>query len=261
MYTRRLLISGLCVLTGMTLLSAQESDPAGSLTGIVYNPHYQPLPGTHILNLSNHRGTTCGMLGIFRIPADPSDTLLITNVAFRDTLVSAGAIYAAGYILLRPQFHVLPVVHIFPWGSTYRDFKNAVLEMAPQQALGESLGLPRADPAHIPYDMDTVLIQSTGFALTSPVSYLYQNFSRKARSARKVYWLERNRELHEVFNAVTDRENIADITGLEGEELTRFMAYLDEHMTCDIHCPELTILSEIFSLFEDYSGQSLQDPR
>lgn len=253
MCPRHVCIAGLICLFGLPGLSARGDGPGGNLSGIVYDHRYRPLPGTHIFNLSNQRGATCGALGIFRIPAAGSDTLLITNVAYRDTLVEAKRIFEKGYILLQRAYHELPVVQIFPWGASYDDFRKAVLEMPAQRALGESLGLPRAKPGHVPYEMDTLLIRSSGFALTSPLSYLYLNFSRKARSARKVYWLEKDRLKHEAFNELTSRENLSAITGLEGGELTSFIAYLEEHMSCDIHCSELAVLSEIFTLYKAYS--------
>ncbi|MCK4748261.1 MAG: hypothetical protein KAT15_14525 [Bacteroidales bacterium] len=100
--------------------------------------------------------------------------------------------------------------------------------------------------------MNEALLRSTGFLLTSPVSYLYHNFSKKAKSNRKVYWLEKSHEKHEIFDSIVSQENISEITGLHGKTLQEFMAYLFRRLVCDYKCNELMIYSEIYELWEVY---------
>ena len=112
--------------------------------------------------------------------------------------------------------------------------------------------LPVQDPDYIPFDKDEQLLKSSRFFFSSPVSYFYYNMSRKEKGARKAYQLEKDKELIERFEEVLGKENITYITGLEGEELEKFMLYLNEHMFCDYHCSEIKLLTEIHNIWKKY---------
>jgi hypothetical protein len=222
------------------------------LVGIVYDESYHPLPASHVINMDSHQGEVTDSLGIFTIPVHSSDTLLIRNIAFQDTLMPAALISERPHILLKRRYYPLQEARIFEWGATYEDFREAIIEMPNQQTLGESMGLPRQDPDYIPQDMDPNVIKSPAFLIKSPISYFYQNFNKYAKSARKVYWLEKNREKQELFSKIISAENLSSITGLAGLELQEFQAFLYERMVCDFKCTELRIYTEIYALWEVY---------
>ncbi|MEN8158032.1 MAG: hypothetical protein ABFS10_13860 [Bacteroidota bacterium] len=232
-------------------------DSLSFLTGVIYNEAYQPVRATHVINMNSHVGDVSDSLGIFRLPVYPGDTLLLRNISYLDTLVPVTIIRASGYVILRRAFYPLLEARVFKWGSTYDDFSKAIVAMPTPQSLGGSLGLPRADPDHIPYDMNETLLKSRGFMLTSPVSYLYHNLSKKEKSRRKVYWNNKNREKHEIFNAIVSPESISGITGLSGDPLLEFMAYLFQRMVCDFKCTEFKIYSEIYSHWDVYQQLGL----
>lgn len=252
MYSRSILLVGMMLVTTQFHLLAQSGDSVFNLTGIVYDEYYYPVPASHVINLSSHQGDVTDSLGIFRLPASLSDTLLIRNIAFRDTLVRVDHLSEQRHILIKRKFYALQEARIFEWGATYEDFKEAITEMPNQQTLGESMGLPRQDPDYIPYDMDEEVLKSAAFLLSSPLSYVYHNFSKQARSARKVYWLKKDQEKHDLFNEITGRENISSVTGLAGIELQEFLAFLYEKMICDFKCTELQIYTEIHALWDAY---------
>lgn len=252
MYFRKALLSGLITFLFVPLLHGQDTDSVFILTATVYNESYQPLPGTHVINMNSHEGDVADSLGIFRLTVHPHDTLLFRNVAYLDSMVRAALLRHTRFITLRPAFYPLEEARIFEWGSTYGDFREAIISMPDQQTLGESLGLPQQDPDYIPYDMDESLLKSTGFLLSSPLSYLYHNLNRKAKSKRKVYWLEKNSKKHEIFDDIVSPEGISEITGLADEPLRKFMTYLFQRMVCDFKCSEYQIISEIHGHWEVY---------
>lgn len=257
MSIRSVILSTLLLRAFLSPLSAQVIDSIFDLSGIIYDDQFHPVPASHVINLDTHQGAVTDSLGIFRLPVQYGDTLLIRNIAFHDTLVPVNGIHLQKSIVLRRKYYALQEVKIFEWGSTYADFKEAIVEMPDQQTLGESMGLPVQDPDYVPYDMDEEALKSPGFLITSPVSYFYHNFSRKARSARKVYWLEKNRELHERFEAIMAAENIADITGLEGKQLQDFLAFLNERLVCNFNCSEIQLYSELYGLWDLYQKLGL----
>ena len=255
MSSRIILLVTLMMVAVQFHLSAQNSDTVTILTGIVYDRSFYPVPASHVININTHQGDVTDSLGIFRLPVRHSDTLLIRNIAFQDTLVPVPLISEQKFILIKRKFYPLEEARIFEWGSTYGDFKEAIIEMPNQQTLGESMGLPRQNPDYIPYDMDEKALKSPAFLLTSPVSYFYHNFSKYARSARKVYWLEKNQAKHELFNELVSSENISSITSLTGFELQEFQAYLYPRMVCDFKCTEIQIYTEIYGLWKVYQEQ------
>ncbi|MEA3478785.1 MAG: hypothetical protein U9R60_11435, partial [Bacteroidota bacterium] len=186
-----LTLSSILFLTQSHLL-AQPADTLFHLSAIVYDNAYAPVSATHVININTNVGDVTDSLGIFRLAVRSSDTLLIRNIAFRDTLVSVVEIYQNRHIRLKRRRYELEEARIFEWGATYDDFREAFIEMPVQQTLGASLGLPRQDPEKVPLEMDEQAIKSAGLLLTSPVSFFYYNFSKHAKSARKVYWFKKN---------------------------------------------------------------------
>lgn len=256
MYIRNIFLAGVLLIAFQHWLSAQESDSVFLLSAVIYDDLFHPVPATHVINMNTHAGDVTDSLGIFRLPVRPSDTMLIRNIAFQDTLVPVIQIIEVKYIQIRRKFYLLQEARIFEWGSSYDDFIEAITKMPNQQTLGESMGLPKQDPDYIPFDMNEEAIKSTAFLITSPVSYFYYNFSKREKSARKVYWLNKNREKYETFDAIMSLENIAAITELSGIELQKFLAFLYEKMVCDFKCSELQIYSEVHGLWDVY--QELQ---
>lgn len=246
-------LSVLCVL----LLSpfsifGQEADTVYDLSAIVYDEFYIPVTATHVVNLQTHQGDVTDTLGIFTLTVRPGDTLLVRNIAFRDTLIAVSDVQANRQINLQRMRYPLQEARVFEWGATYEDFQEAFLGMPMQQTLSQSLNLPRQDPEKVPVEMDEKAVKSAALLLTSPISYFYYNFNKHAKSARKLYWLEKNQENRDLFETITGRENLGEITGLEGQDLDAFQVFLLERMLCDINCTELDLYKEIYGLWELY---------
>ncbi|MBN2697860.1 MAG: hypothetical protein JXR52_03485 [Bacteroidales bacterium] len=251
------LISLTFILFFLTDAAAQISgnDTAVFLSGIVYDELYHPLPYTHVIGLRSHHADVTDTLGIFSIPLMEGDSLWFRNIAFRDTIVAVSRKPESLAIQLRNRIYPLPEAKIFSWGSTYEDFKEAFVKLKVPEPIGEKLGLPRQDPDYVPFDMDEEKLKSAGFLIHSPLSYLYYKLSKKEKSARKVYKLNKNSERIERFWALVNSQKVSEMTGLTGKALDDFMAYLNSSLTCDFNCSEFEILSEIYRLHEAYKEQ------
>ena len=249
----RIIFSLSCILflTQLRLL-AQPADTLFHLSAIIYDDSYVPVSATHVINIGTNRGDVTDSLGIFRLAVRSSDTLLIRNIAFRDTLVPVMEMSQKRHVRLKRRRYELEEARIFEWGATYDDFREAFIDMPVQQTLGTALGLPQQDPEKVPVEMDEKAIKSAGLLLTSPISFFYYNFSKHAKSARKVYWLKKNQDKQDQFEAILSAENLSDITGLGGPALENFMIFLSRRMVCDMNCTELAIYSEIHGLWEVY---------
>ncbi|MGW8316166.1 MAG: hypothetical protein ACWGNV_11235, partial [Bacteroidales bacterium] len=135
MSARGLLYAAMASLLLQVPVAGQQADSAFFLSGIVFNDSFKPLPATHVINLNTRQGDVTDSLGIFRLSAEPSDTILILNISYRDTLVTAARIRAFPQIILRSRYYELEEARIFEWGATYEDFKEAIVEMPNQQSL------------------------------------------------------------------------------------------------------------------------------
>lgn len=243
-----------CSLTLLTCneLNAQFIDTSYIFSAIVYDGSFRPVPASHVVNMNTYEGAISDSLGIFTLSVNRTDTLLVRNIAFRDTLVPVFLIEQSKYIVLTSKRYELEEAKIFEWGSTYEEFKEAVIEMPMQQTLGESMGLPRQDPDYVPLEMNPTAIKSAGYLLTSPISYFYQNFNKEAKSARKVYWLKKNQAKQEHFDSLISGENLREITSLTGDQLLDFQDFLSQRMVCGIKCSDLRIYEEIYALWKVY---------
>lgn len=252
MIFRSLIIVGILTLIFHPELNGQTIDSSFNLSGIVYDGLFRPVPASHVINMNTHQGDVTDSLGIFHLVVSMTDTLLVRNIAYRDTLVPVYLVHDAKFILLTSKRYQLQEARIFEWGSTYSDFKEAIIEMPNQQTLGESMGLPRQDPDYVPLEMDEKAIKSAGFLLTSPISFFYQNFNKEAKSARKVYWLKKNQAKQAHFDELISGENLTEITSLTGDDLQQFQAFLIQRMVCTSKCTDLQIFEEVFALWKVY---------
>jgi len=249
----RILLPVICILfLPQGRILAQPSDTVFNLSAIIYDDLYIPVSATHVININTHQGDVTDSLGIFRLPVRSSDTLLIRNIAFRDTLVPVEVVLEIRQIRLQRMRYSLQEARVFEWGASYEDFQEAFIGMPMQQTLSASLNLPRQDPDKVPMEMDEKAVKSAGLLLTSPISFFYYNFNKHAKSARKVYWLKKNQDKQDLFKTITGPENLAEITGLDGVELEGFHVFLTRRMVCDIHCSELDIYNEIYGLWDVY---------
>jgi hypothetical protein len=252
MEIRKVPVSGILLLCFSAVLFGQNGDSVRWLCATVYNRSFEPVPACHVINLNSHAGDVTDSLGIFCLPVSPGDSLLVSNIAYRDTVVRLEGMGPERIILIRHIYYPLEEARIFEWGATYGDFRQAIIHMPDQQTLGESMGLPRQDPDYIPFDMNESYLKSTNFLIHSPLSYLYYNLSRKEKSRRWVFWQGKDREGHEAFETIVSPESLSEVTGLEGEELLEFMSYLFQRMVCDFKCSEIDIYEEIYSHWEVY---------
>jgi hypothetical protein len=235
-----------------SLSKSQQGDSLMQLSGIVYDEFFTPVPYTHVIALSYGTGDVTDSMGIFELKALPADTLLILNIAYRDTLVALPDRKEFLIIHLQRKKYDLEEARIFSWGNSYADFLDAMAGMPVVESIGEELGLPKQDPDYVPFDKDEKQLKSAKFLIHSPVSYFYYNFSRREKSSRKAYWLERNKEEIELFNRLLSPLSVSDMTGLEGERLEDFMIFLNSNIKCDYRCSEMEILTELHYLWKIY---------
>lgn len=244
-------------LHSIPVLYSQISDSVIRISGSIHDSQGNPLPYTHVINLITKSGTTADSSGIFKIKAKHADVLYFNNLAFIDTSVVINKNQNYLEIKLSRRKYAIPEVKIFEWGSTYEDFKQALLKMPLKKTVAEKLKLPQQDPNLIPYYLDSDLISSARFLYNSPIDFLYLNLNKTEISRRKVYDLIKNKEQIEKFNKIYSHTNISGITGLKDKELLEFMVYLESRFECDYRCSEIQITKELFMHWNHYKKYML----
>jgi len=96
------------------------------------------------------------------------------------------------------------------------------------------------------------IAQEVGRAITSPISYLYDKFSRKKKMERLYQDLVAYQE--EVYNLSQkyNQDLVASLTGLEGEELLNFMTFCKFSYYDLIHWTPEFIILQIKKRYGDY---------
>lgn len=247
MHWVRLIIISVLLLSTVNIYSQQDS--SAIISGIVIDQEFNPVQSAHIINLNTKKICLSDEKGRFRIRASENDSLIVRNLAFRDTIVCIGNTYLNLLLKLRHKKYPIKELKVYEWGAGYEDFKTAFLALKVDKSLQEKLGLPMKDPDAIPFELDEELLKSAGFALSSPVSFLYYNLSKSEKSKRKVYQLQQTKARREKFNRIVSHENIGLLTGLTNEELENFRIYVLENLRCNYDCEEMEIIEEILELF------------
>jgi hypothetical protein len=234
---------------------AQSPDSLKRITGCICNETTIPLAYTHIINLSNGRGSISDTSGNFSLNVLISDSILFRNLAYQDLVVTGGEIQTGDTIHLKIRLYAIKEVKIFVWGSTYADFKAKMKSMPVTENFGEKLGLPQQKGNPIPNFRNPDVLSNPFFAYTNPVDFLYFNFNKKEQSIRKVMEFKQNEDLIRRFESIYNRGRIGILTGLAGEELDAFLIYLNIHFKCDFNCNEIQIISEIYMHCENYTNK------
>ena len=222
-------------------------------SGVVYDEQFTPLPYTHVVARGTGQGDMTDSLGIFKIYVRENDILSFYNIAFIDTSIHIQKDVPSFSVHMRKRLYPIKEARIFKWGSSYSEFLDEVERMGPGEQLSEKLELPEQDPGVVPFDKNEELLKSSKFFFSSPISYLYYNYSKQEKSARKVYKLDKDRGLIDRFNEMLSAASIASITGLQGKKLETFMIYLNSNLSCTYTCDEIALMTEILAIWKRYS--------
>ncbi|MBV6647801.1 MAG: hypothetical protein KI790_20245 [Cyclobacteriaceae bacterium] len=180
----------------------------------------------HIRNLSTDLGTTSSFQGKFQMIASAGDSLWISMVGYR----SIGLIVTPDF-LDRPFWRIYVerdtvmldevVIHELP---SEESFRQQVLEYQSVDTSFQLFGIPSAGPTENKL-LNEKVIKSPLFALAHPVSFLYYNTSKKEKEKRKMHKIRKNADNTRLIEQKFNRDFVAELTKLEGDKLTYFIAY------------------------------------
>lgn len=234
-------------------LAQVTDDNTISLSGTLVDKESEPVPYVTITNLSNNRGVVSDDEGFFYIRFDRQDTLELSAVGYQKYQIHLGDTATAHnydlVIRLSEKTYQLENVTVF----AYKDeeaFKKAIL------ALDES-ELPKQTPkVKIPSSYEGPGIEKRPSPV-SPVSFLYDRFSKRAKYEREARKAEQEYEYQKILSKKYNRDLVGKITGLTDQDLDRFMLFCRFEDEFIARSNEYDIILAINQCYEDFSEKQL----
>lgn len=186
----------------------------------------QDMIGVHVRNIDAGNITSTNPYGKFQIPAQLGDTLVLSSVGHKTLawVVSQDWFESEENEFLLPVNTVYleeVVVGDFP---EYRRFKELILEEQPVDTTLKIFGIA---PVVMKGDnrLNESYIRNPLFAVFHPIDFVYQNFSKREKEKRQYHKIVQNQYAKEKVNLKFTREWVGEMTELEGDKLTSFIAY------------------------------------
>lgn len=212
-----------------------------------------PLHGAHVRNLSKNQLVTTGPDGAFQLPVSLGDSILITFVGYEHyfMVVRKEHLLKRLSISLNEQEVTLDDVVVTPF-TEYAE--KPVIELDSVEAV--PLKLPEAtyefnyDPREEPIPDKNESTFGTG------IRFNMEKFTK--RHKEKVHYSEsRDRDQKwKIAELKFNRERLTEITKLEGDDLTNFIAYCNFSVDYLAQASELDIQFLVLEKLEKYKSES-----
>ncbi len=242
-----LLLVGLMSFSGLCLAQTDTQDII-SLSGTIVDETDAPVPYVTISVLNRNVGVVSDAEGFFFLRFARQDTLELSTLGFeKHQLYLGDTATADNYdlnIRLSEKTYTLENITVI----AYKDeeaFKRAIL------ALDEK-DLPKETPKiRIPGSYDGPRIEKRA-GPASPLSFLYDRFSKRARYEREARQAEQDYEYRKNLSSKYNRELVSKVTGLEDMQLDEFMAQCRLEDTFIEKSNEYEIILAINQCYEDF---------
>ncbi|MEN9638902.1 MAG: hypothetical protein RLZZ262_770, partial [Bacteroidota bacterium] len=192
------------------MINAQAQDSLWvHLDGLVFDEQDQPISNIIVVNQRTKNGSFGKSNGTFSIRCLKSDTISVTSLGFYSrNIVLADSAVASSYkvkIYLDVRVYKVPTVEI----------------IAPKD-----LEQIQKDIASLGYDEDDYQLSGLN-AAASPITFLYQQFSQKEQSIRKVAEMENADRKRELLKSLFYHYVDYGIIELNNTEFDDFIDYLN----------------------------------
>ena len=226
-----------------------------------------PIPGANVYNFSTKKYSFTDKEGNFEILAKNGDTIIISKPIYKQALIAVTKEMIEKKSIEIPLYYktvMLKEVNVFALPATYdafkRDFANVNFTGFYRIMDGTRLSDEERAYARYPTDSPGANVLNIIPGATSPITALYNRFSRKMRMERLYLELVDNMDEVEKLHLKYNRDLVNSLTGLEGDELLNFMMFCRFSYYDLIRWSPEFIISQIKSKFIDYQFyRALQD--
>ncbi len=240
-----------CILS-FSFSFAQEERP-GHFEGRVIDLYNNPLPFAHVINLARSFGVVADQNGRFIIPAFEGDSLMITHVSHITRFIKAD-LSSQGQILV-PEIVMLPKIF---------ELKEFVVRYLPKNKMEFRhdfihLKLPEVEKTvNIRMPSIHTLVYSGpehgfGVVIKGPFQALYDQFSREAKSRRKLESELAKEMTKALIEQKYNHQLVRSLTGIRDmDSIQNFMEYCHLPDALILESTQYELCIEILQCFESY---------
>ena len=225
-----------------------------------------PLTSANIYNFNLKMYSFTDKDGNFEILAKKGDTIFVSKSGYKQSfVVITQSIIAKKSVEIAVYYKTIALreVIIYSLPSTYdkfkKDFVNVTLSDIHKEM--EGVALTKQDMINAEYKNSGEkgnILRNT--PVGSPISWLYDRFSKKKKMERLYYDLVKNQDDADNLPLKYNRELVSSITGLYGDELLNFMTFCKFSYYDLVRWSPEHIISLIENKFDDYEFyKSLED--
>jgi len=215
------------------------------------------IEGTHIVNVSQNRMAISDKDGRFSLLAKAGDSLVVSNVNYntKQFLVKQSDVVT---ILMSPASIQLDEVRVSNLPETAADFRKKIISMdgIEENSIKIDGLMPVKPKGKVPKNYDPNYTNSLGYALNKPISFIVKKFSKDHKNKLKYYQTVANQSNKISNSKKYNPEIVKELTGLEGDELTDFVEFLDFDPAFISRSTEYEIAVRILKEFDYYKSQS-----
>lgn len=220
---------------------------------------HSPVVYARVINKNRVFGVFSDSLGIFSIPAQRNDTLYISGLGFypKQQIVT-DSIFNKVYtvdILLDERVFEFGNIEINALG-TYDQFKYNILHLTlPRDVTKDAIASIQRELKTIPRHP---LKSEASIPLGSPITGLYMLFSKEGKSLRKLNRVLEEEKITSVAYKKFNREIVARITGLSGEQLNQFMVFCKPDNAFLVQSSEYEVYKKISDCLTEFKHEVLK---
>jgi len=237
------------------------------LTGSVFDGiTFFPIGEANIYNFNTKKYSFTNKDGNFEILVRKGDTIIVSKPIYKQALIEVTQEIIEKKLLDVPLYFkavLLKEVHVYTLPATYDMFKKEFVNVTLSNLFRgfEGTGLTQQDFINAEYEArgGPNLLRNIPAAM-SPISALYNRFSRKMKMERLHQELVDNEEEVARLPQKYNRDLVSSLTGLQGDELLNFMTFCRFSYYDLVRWSPEFIISQIQRKFDDYQYyRALQD--
>lgn len=252
-----LILGILCCLT--VVYAQQKKYSARVFDGITY----QPLAGASVYNVSTQKFAFTDKNGRFEINLSLNDTLIISKSIYRQlvTVIDQKLFYGYEDFFLYYKATMLKEVTIIGINPSYEGFKKDIvtLQLPEYYKRMDETQLSEWQKANATYKDGGNILSLGGSVTMSPISYLYDKYSHKGKMNRLYNEMLSYEDEVERIQMKYNRELVSELTGLQGDELLKFMMYCHFNYYDLVRWSDEQIREKIRSNFFNYQYDKIVD--
>ena len=233
---------------------SQNTDLKGFVKDSLTN---KPLHGAHIQNITADKLVTSAPNGFFEMPVQVGDSLVVTYIGFEPyPIVITQELNETLSVTLRASSFELMDIVVTPFPE-YERFKEMILEVNPPDS-SISFSLPKVgkfafyDPRTAPLDIDPL-------APSVRIAFDLEPLTKRGREKKKLKKILEKERKWKIALQKFNRDWVGELTRLEGNELTSFIAFCDFSVDYIIETPLIELQDEVLALLKSFQKKDSKE--